>query len=328
MRVLVTGGTGFIGSHFVDRLLRDGHHVRCLVRPTSDRRWLTGKPVELVECDRIGDPVAARQVVGDAELVFHGLGTLIARNLQAYRQVNVEPVRHLLDACVQSGSVRRFVLVGSHGAAGPNRQAGERISEKDPCHPVSDYGRSKLEAEQVTAEYRGRVPYTIVRLSAVYGPRDVNFLRFFKSAYHRGTVLQLGRQPKAVSLGYVRDVVEGICLAATAQKALNQTYFLSGGEACSVQDLRDAMTAAMGRKVEVRVVPNLVVRALMLWADVRGRLLRRDVLLSRDRLATMFHPWWVCDISRARAELGYSPAVSLAEGVRETYDWYRENGWL
>jgi nucleoside-diphosphate-sugar epimerase len=328
MRVLVTGGTGFIGSHLVDRLLRDGHCVRCLVRPESDRRWLTGKPVELVEWDRADDPAAARRAVGDAELVFHVLGTLVAPNLEAFRRVNVEPVRLFLEACREAGGVRRFLLVGSHGAAGPNEGPGTRKNEKDLCHPVSDYGRSKLEAEQVAGEYRGRVPYTIVRLSAVYGPRDSHFLKLFRSAYRRGVLPQVGRQPKAISLAYVHDAVAGICQAATAERSLYETYFLSAAEPTSFEDMGAAMGEAMGKKIKVRVIPNLVVKGMMLYADVLSRLFRKDVLFNRDRLATLAYPWWVCDIEKARSELGYRPGLPLAEGVRETYAWYWENGWL
>jgi nucleoside-diphosphate-sugar epimerase len=328
MKALVTGATGFIGSHLVDHLLADGHSVRCLVRRTSDRKWLAGKPLQLVECDRISDPGVLGKAVRDAELVFHVLGTLVAPNFDVFRQVNVEPVRLVLKACLEHGGVRRFVLVGSLGAAGPTRSPDGRLSEADTCRPVSAYGRSKLEAEEVTRQYQGRVPSTIVRLSAVYGPRDVNLLTIFKSAARRGRVPQIGRQPKTLSLAHVRDVVAGICLAATAAKGLNETYFLSSEESASYEDIRAALEGALGRKVQVRVVPDLIVKGMMLYADLLSKLFKKDVLLNRDRLSTLSYPRWVCDVSKARADLGYRQTVSLADGFRETYEWYRKEGWL
>ncbi len=328
MKVLVTGGTGFIGSHLIDRLIADNHSVRCVVRRTSDRRWLAGKPLDLIPCDRVWDPGVAREAVRGVEVVFHLLGTLTAPNLEAFRQVNVRPVRMFLDACLEQGRVRRFVLVGSQGAAGPTSHPDVRLAETDPCRPVSAYGRSKLEAELVTREYQGRVPYTILRLSAVYGPRDASVLTIFKSAYRWGMVPQVGRQSKSLSLAHVRDVARGIWLASAAGKAVDQTYFLSSEEIYSFEDLRAALEAAMNRPVKVRVVPVPVVQALMLYADFLSKVFGKNILLDRDRLTTLSYPHWVCDVSKARADLGYRQTVALKDGFRETFEWYRKQGWL
>jgi nucleoside-diphosphate-sugar epimerase len=324
---LVTGGTGFIGSHLVDRLLQEHHQVRCIVRRTSKREWLAGKPVELVECDHVGDPALLRDAVRDVDLVYHVLGTLVAPNLEAFRQVNVEPVRMLLDAC-QGGPLKRFVLVGSLGAAGPTLSPAGRLSESDPCRPVSAYGRSKLEAEEVTRQYQGRVPYTIIRLSAVYGPRDTSLLTIFRSAYQRGFIPQIGRQPKSLSLGHVRDIVEGLYRAGTAEAGLNETYFLSSEEVYTFEGLRAALERVMEKKVQIRVIPGFIIWGMKLYADVLARAFGKDILLNRDRLSTLSYPRWVCDVAKARAELGYRQTVPLEAGFRETFAWYRDNRWL
>jgi dihydroflavonol-4-reductase len=328
MKVLVTGGTGFIGSHLIDRLLADHHEVRCVVRRTSNRTWLTGKPLQLLECDRVCDPDFIREAVRGVEVVVHGLGTLAAPNLEAFREVNVKPVRLFLEACRDQGGLKRFVLLGSHGAAGPNPEDKDRLTENDPCHPVSAYGRSKLEAEDVTREYRGLVPWTILRLSAVYGPRDHSFLKIFQSAYRRGVVPQVGRQPKSLSLAHVRDIVAGITLACTSERSGNETYFLSTEQPCSSEDIRASFENVMSRPVKVRVIPDLMVQGMMLWSDFLARVFGKNILLNRDRLATLAHPRWVCDVSKAREHLSYRQTVALNEGLRETFEWYRQAGWL
>src|SRR5438132_10438858 len=127
MKALVTGGTGFIGSHLVDRLLAEQHSIRCIVRRTSSRTWLAGKPLELLECDQICDAKLLREAVRGVEVVFHVLGTLTAPNPEAFREVNVRPVRMLLDACREQGGVKRFLLVGSQGAVGPNPRSRDRL---------------------------------------------------------------------------------------------------------------------------------------------------------------------------------------------------------
>jgi nucleoside-diphosphate-sugar epimerase len=328
MKVLVTGGTGFIGSHLVDRLLEEGHSVRCLVRRMSNRQWLAGRGLELVECEQVGERAVIRQAVEGVDLVLHVLGTLVAPTLEAFRQVNVEPVRMILDACLERGGLERFVLVGSLGAAGPNLGPEGLLRESDPCRPVSAYGRSKLEAEEVTRQYQGKVPYTIVRLSAVYGPRDLNLLTIFKSAVKRGVVPQVGRQAKALSLVHVRDATEGICRAATARTSLSETYFLASEGVYSMQDVAGALAVVLNKKIKVRVIPDLVVKGMMLYADLLSRWFKKDILLNRDRLTTLSYPRWACDVSKARADLGYRQTVSLEDGFRETFEWYRQAGWL
>jgi nucleoside-diphosphate-sugar epimerase len=327
MRVLVTGGTGFIGSHLVDRLLEEGHQVRCIVRRASKRDWLASKPVDLVECHQIADPTLLRLAVRGVDLVFHVLGTLVAPSLEAFRQVNVEPVRMLLDAC-QGEALKRFVLVGSLGAAGPTPSPTGRLSEADPCHPVSAYGQSKLEAEEVTWRYQGKVPYTIVRLSAVYGPRDTSLLTLFRSASQRGFLPLIGRQAKTLSLGHVRDIVDGLYQAGIAAASLNETYFLSSEEVYSFEEIRATLQRVMGKPVSLRIIPGFVVWGMKLRADMLARLFGKHTLLNRDRLSTLCYPRWVCDVAKARSHFGYRQTVPLEGGFRETYEWYRDNRWL
>jgi dihydroflavonol-4-reductase len=327
MRALVTGANGFIGSHLADTLLAKGWEVRCLVRRKSNRRWLLGKDMELLECDDVTAVDVARQAVRQVDVVFHVLGTLVASTLEQYRQVNVTPVRVFLNACESEGNLKRFVLVSSQGASGPNRGPNGRMSESDPCHPVSAYGRSKLEAEEVAGQYEGRVPITIVRPSAMYGPRDVNFLKLFRSAHRRGKLPQVGGQPKSLCLAHVHDIVEGTFLSAVCDSALNKTYFLASEEICTYQDVLAAMERAVAKPVRLAVVPDWAVRGMMWYADIL-RWFGKDILLNRDRLTTLSYPRWVCDVSRARADFGYRQSISLADGFCGTYQWYLKEGWL
>lgn len=326
MKVLVTGGNGFTGSHLVDRLLREGLDVRCLVRRTSNLRWLEGKPVELSKFGRLEDPDVVTKALVDVDMLFHVLGTLTAANRQAFDEVNVKPVRMFLDACAGKSGFRRFVLVGSHGAAGPNPDATPLVTEADACHPVSDYGRSKLAAEDLTHRYAGKVPWTIVRPSVMYGPRDVNLYKLFRCAT-RGFVPVFGSPDKRISLAHVRDVADGIYKAGFADNSVGKTYFLASEEPSTAKDVKAAMEHAAGRQVRSLRVPQLAVKTMMLYSDVMS-LFGRHLLMNRDRLVTMTYGAWACDVRKAKDELGCRQTISLHDGFAETYRWYRDQGWL
>nr|QEO74389.1 NAD-dependent epimerase/dehydratase [uncultured bacterium] len=220
------------------------------------------------------------------------------------------------------------MLVSSLGAAGPNEKANGLLSESDPCRPVSAYGRSKLKAEEIARTYTAQVPITIVRPSAVYGPRDTSILRQFQTAHRSGKILQVGPGPKSLSLAHVQDIANGIYQAGLSATSVNETYFLASEKPYSLEDIQVALEQCMGKRLRISRVPGIVVQGLMLYADVLSKCFGKDVLLNRDRLQTLSYPRWDCDISKAHRDFGYQPSHSLSDGLRETYDWYREQGWL
>jgi nucleoside-diphosphate-sugar epimerase len=264
--------------------------------------------------------------VADVELVFHVLGTLVAPSREKFEEVNVEPVRLLLDACAGRTEVKRFVLVSSQGAVGPNPEGAIGLTEEAPCHPVSDYGRSKLAAEEVTRAYADKVAYTIVRPSIIYGPRDTSTLRFFRWG-KKGKLPDVGREEKAINLTHVRDITDGIFRAAMSENGRNQTYHLASERAYSMEDMRRAIELAMDTRIRRFRIPYLVVQLLMLRSDLLA-LFGKHILMNRDRLATVSYPHWVLDITKAKQQLGYRETVTLEDGFAETYAWYRTEGWV
>jgi len=178
VKVIVTGATGFIGSHLAARLVREGAEVVCLVRPTSSLRWLEGLDVE-TRVAPLEDAQALERAVADAELVVHAAGLTRARSVAAYMAANAENTRRLLGA--MGDGVRRLVYVSSLAAVGPNPSA-EPLDESAEPRPLGGYGASKLAAEQAVREHAGRVETCIVRPPSVYGPRDPNFVSLFRTA--------------------------------------------------------------------------------------------------------------------------------------------------
>lgn len=324
MRILVTGATGFIGSHLVEALVARGQDVVCLIRPGRPRRFIGDLQVRWA----VGsweDPAFLEEALRDRELVFHVAGlTRAARRAEFYR-VNHLGTRAVVRACCAAGSVRRLVYVSSLAAAGPARDGGP-VREDDPPRPITDYGRSKLLGEEEVLAGAGQVPATIVRPPAVYGPRDGDLLAAFR-AVRRG-IVPVPVRGASIDLCHVSDVVAALLLVADGPEAANQTYFVAGDRPVSWEEAGEAIAAALGVRAVAIPVPPVAAFAVAVGAETWARLRGRAALLSRDKVRELGERHWTCDASKIRTALGFRPGIEVREGLRRTAEWYRQAGWL
>jgi dihydroflavonol-4-reductase len=314
MLALVTGGTGFVGSHLVDELLAAGWTVRCTVRSTSKLRWLEGKPVEPVMGD-LHDPAQLESAAKGADVVFHVAGVIRGDTYSDYRRGNVEATRNLLDA---TSKVKRFLYVSSITAAGPSAD-GEPITEERPCAPISLYGRSKSEAEEVVRTRRTE-GVTIVRPPIVYGPRDEGMLDLYRTLA-RGMRPEIGG-PKYTSLIHVRDLARGMILAA-GDAGIGRTFFLSNPEPVSFKELAGLILKGMEKRALPVPIPDRVVRFLGELADGYSRMTGGSGMFSRDKALEMTQKYWVCSPAHAKRILGWEATIGPAAGFKETLAWYK-----
>ncbi len=330
MIAVVTGSTGFIGSHLVDALLARGATVRALVRPETpvERR---DERIGYWEADLLDDrSVRESRVWEGATHVFHLAGVTKGRTLAHFRAGNVFPTANLLAAlaalAARPGLPPRVVLVSSQAAAGPASSPDAPVRETDRPVPVENYGRSKLQAEQAVARYRDTLPITIVRPAAVYGPRDRDFLKVFRQASRRVALHAVPRD-HAFSIVHVADLVRALILAAEHPAAPGRLYFVASG-AVTWRELYDEIArVASARPMQVQL-PLSAVRVAARAGDLLSTITGRVTLLNKNKAALARPRWWLCDASRIREELGWHAGVPLQEGVRDTYLWYVDTGWL
>ncbi len=326
MRALITGATGFIGSHLAELLHRKGYTLRCLVRRSSNLTYLSGLPVEYVYGD-LFDHTILRQAVTGVDCVYHLAGVTKAKTREEYFRGNHLATKNLIDAVVEANpGVQRFVHVSSQTAVGPSLD-GKIADESSPYHPITTYGISKMEAEKECLKVAGKIPITIVRPPAVYGPRDRDIFEFFNTM-NKGVQPMVGFNLKEVSLIHVKDLVEGIVLAGEHPRGVGQTYFISSEKFYNWREVGEITSRIMGKKVIRLRIPEFVVYIVAGMAEIYSAVTRQAVLLNWEKAKDIVQDSWTCSIAKAKSELGYAESMTLEEGIRNTVVWYKENGWL
>jgi nucleoside-diphosphate-sugar epimerase len=323
---LVTGATGFIGSHLVDLLLKQKYAVRVLLRKTSDTVWLQGLPIDYVYGD-LFDRDALRQAVAGVDYVFHSAGVTKAKTAEEYFRGNTEGVLNMLDAVSHHNpGLKRFIQISSGTAAGPSPGISS-ITEETTPRPITTYGQSKLKAEQLCAERQGTIPITILRPPAVYGPRDKDIYEFFKTM-SKGLQPMVGLKEKFVSLIHVGDLVRGFVMAAESEKALGQTYFISSSKVYGWREIGEVTRRVLGKSAFRIKIPEAGVYAIAAVSEFFGLFSKKPVLINLEKARDMVQDYWTFDSSKAQRDFGYAQEIPLEEGVRNTVEWYRGKGWL
>lgn len=312
--LLVTGATGFIGGHLVPRV---GEPVRCLVR----RSVPLPAAASAVKGD-LATGAGLEEALEGVDTVIHLAGATKVLRSSDYYLGNARATEHLARRVAGRGI--RFVHVSSLAAAGPTL-GDAPLTEEDAPHPVSHYGKSKLEAEQIV---RALLPdAVIVRPPVVYGPRDTDVFQMLRSVA-RGLCVQIAGGDRWFSAIYVEDLVEGILTAARAPQAPGRTYFLSHPKPRTWDDLAGIAARVMNRNPRRLTVPLSAAVAVAWCAEISAKLTGRPGIVSRDKIAEARFARWTCDAGRAERELGFLARTPLDEGLARTLAWYKEAGWI
>jgi nucleoside-diphosphate-sugar epimerase len=316
--ILVTGGTGFIGSHLLEKLSTLGEPARCLLRRKARPRRLPAG-IEAAYGDLISGEGVVEAVRG-ADTVIHLAGVTKALAARDYYAGNVRATETLVRAL--AGRSIRLVHVSTLAAIGPSRD-GTPVDEDAEPRPLTHYGKSNLEAERLV---RALAPdAVIVRPPVVYGPRDTDVFQLLRSI-SKGWVLEIGGGERWFSAIYAGDLVEG--LLAARRGAGGRAYFLAHPQPVSWSQLGAAAARIMARRPRVVRVPPLVAYAVGLGAEAWSHITRKPGIISREKVAEARCRWWTCDTRRAAAELGFEARTGLDAGLAQTLAWYKEAAWL
>jgi len=325
MRVLLTGATGFVGSHILDALCARGIATVALVRSTSSRRFIAAQAdrVELRE-GSITEPDGLVRAVDGVTHAIHCAGLTKAVRPSELFRVNQGGTRNLVVALnAHAAHIERVVHLSSLAVSGPGTAAAPARESATP-RPVSVYGHSKAAAER---EYAAcRAPFLILRPCAVYGPRDAELLALVR-AVRSGWLPCFGGGRQELSLVYARDLAEVVVQTLTRPIPLGVPYHVAADEVVTARGLGEEIARQLGVSARRLVLPNAAWRPLCLAAGMVSRWTGRASILANGKCRELTAPGWVAETRRLRFEAELSCPTGLRSGLEGTLRWYRAEGW-
>ncbi len=324
--VVVTGANGFVGSHLVDLLLSKGYKVRCIVRKTSNLKWLEGKNIEIHDCG-LFDQKGLERAFDGAEYIYHVAGVVKSKKPEGYFKGNVETTRNLLETALKyKENIKKFLIVSSQTASGPSLN-GKPVDEEAECHPITTYGKSKLAEEELARSYMDRLPVTICRAPAVFGERDTEILIFFKT-FNKGLMTTIGFDKKKISLIHVNDLVNGFYLAGESDRSAGEIYFISSEKYYTWEEIGEVTAKVLKKKAVHVKVPHSIVYTIAAFAQAFAGLSNKAATLNIEKARDITQNSWTCDTGKAVKELNYHQNISLEDGIGRTCEWYKQMKWL
>jgi nucleoside-diphosphate-sugar epimerase len=289
-------------------------------------KWLKGLPIE-VNWGDCNDKNSLREAVEGVEQVFHLAGVTKAVHKKTYFEVNAFGTENLIHACLENNPrIQKFIYLSSQAAAGPSRN-GNKKKESDQCKPVSPYGQSKQMGEELAMAHAQELPLLILRPSAVYGPRERDIYTFFKLLSKRIKPC-LPSKDQHISLCYVEDIIQAILLAAQVKGSSGEIFFLSDGQDYRLEEIGDIFAQAMGVNAFCIRVPEWMIIGMASFSEYLSKLSGKPPLLNKGKVEEILQRNWVCDITKAKTALGFEPHISLAQGAKLTFEWYKKENWL
>jgi len=315
-KVLVTGATGFVGTHLVRHLAERGYKVRGV-----SRKEVSPFPeINNYEHAKIQDVYSAeawQPLLAEVDVVVH----LIAKThssdssdlkaLPDYRHINVDITKALLDASSAAG-VTRFIYLSSIKAVGEETPIDEPFTEESPCNPVDSYGISKREAEELIQKYEKKIDTVIFRPPMIYGPGvKGNFLRLLK-AVDRGLPLPFGMIENARSMLYVENLTDAILTCLQSEKAAGQIYHVADNETPSTKKIMVEMGRQLGKNSRLIPVPKAMLKAAGFLTGRTGEMRKLTESL-------------VVGIDKISEELNWEPVYNISKGFEKTCRWFKKN---
>ena len=327
-KILITGASGFVGSHLVEDSLKRSYNVYAGIRKSSSTKYLQDPNIQHFYMD-FNNPSELRKQLAKEQFnfVIHNAGATSAPSADVLFKVNHEYTKTLIDILLEtSNNLEKFVFMSSLAAYGPaDFTSNSILNHESTPHPVTDYGRSKLKAESYIRS-KANLPFLIFRPTAIFGPRDKELLRVFK-AVKSGIGAKIGSKPQYLSFIFVKDLSKMI-IDALASPIVSESYFVSDGKTYEAKTFNGIIAKALNKNIISLQIPVALLKVVAGCNEIYSRISKKSSVLNMDKVNELKARNWACDINKQIMDFGFKPSTSLQNAVNETVSWYRENNWL
>ena len=323
--VLITGANGFVGSRLCRKLASESFHVIAGVRKSADLSLLQGVEVEY----RYGDitrPETLPAMVSGVDYVVHNAGVVKAKDPRTFFSVNETGTKSLFEAIAERNpAVKKAIYISSLAAAGPSRGSGP-VTEDDQPQPISTYGRSKLKGERAALSFSSGFNVLALRPSGIYGPGDKEMFSFFDTV-NKHIRPFIGNGRRKIQLVHVDDLCRAIHLALTNETESGMVCFVAERRVYAMKELVRILSRASGRSGLPVYIPSVLFKMIAFGSETVFRLVGATPMLTVEKAEELLASWEV-STERAESAFGFVSQIPFEQGARETFQWYRENGWL
>jgi len=332
-RILIAGSSGFIGGFLIQEALGLNFEVYAGIRSTSSKIYLQDGRINFLTMDLSNPQRLQSQLVelkkekGKFDYIVHNAGTTKAKDDQEYYLVNCQYTKNFVEALQEAGMVpEKFIYISSLAAYGPGNETDfEPIKNKHTPHPVTAYGRSKLESEIYLASLTN-FPFIILRPTVVYGPRDKDLLMVFKMINNHFEVF-LGSSEQRLTFIYVKDLARAV-FSAIRSRIINQGYFVTDGNEYRIKTFTHLIKRNLGKRTLSLRLPIPLVKSAAFLMEKIYRVRGETPAFNLEKVSELKALNWTCETQPFNSDMKFKAHYNLDKGVSETIDWYKQEKWI
>lgn len=323
--ILITGANGFVGARLCRKFINEGFIVYAGVRRTADLSRLADLTVQLRYGDMV-NPESLPEMVAGVDYIIHNAGVVKAKNNQTFFDINETGTENLLKATIDyNPNVRKFIYISSLAAAGPSND-GKPVTEADEPRPLTTYGQSKLAGERMALSYADKFSVLSIRPPGVYGPGDTEILPFFQTV-KKGLKPFIGNCSRKLQLVHVDDLCRGIFMAMISDSNSGEIYFIADKDAYSMKELITNLQVAIGRSAIPIYIPSVLFKLIARLTQSISNLFGITPMLSVEKANELLASWEM-SVDKAKQDFEFESEIKFVDGARETYQWYKKEGWI